>query len=531
MLLKPWNDDDTAIHCVEFSFIGPKLSPQDASRSIYDVLIQDAEALASKILKKLQSRPSVGEEIVSSQYATVTFSTITAESLWGSIDFKSHDYVRLNKGTLEVTTNLTTGKETTKKKGSYQEKTFVSANTIFSTTYASSFYKAIYLAHISKDFETKNPAAYVEINFQKNSFKNIPYIASYLIEGISGTISDVGFISNVTLPIPSSGISFNVPQLGNLFDSLFMTYNPEKLIRKALNVNNSADISQPVQTLETLNIVAYNGGTPRLFGIGKLEESITISNRLLSYLTGHRGDIIWVFSALSRFFEYNGAVENSVINKNLRLFQLNLKNLVDTPIAPLLYPDGSPKNLTDLCYDWFGDIGVSMAFLLESLDPLRKNYKLEKISGTDINFSRVKTRLDRLSPGLLIINPDLLGSVTAVDEENYSITLKFSEINDTEVKMVPAQITPHEIEAIKAFNYLYNLKQEPEKISEFHEILNDISGILLITIWLSNGDATKGFAISKESGYMKISWPPHVLRRYSKLPIFNGDIKVWLAQL
>lgn len=530
MLLNPWINDDTAIHCVEFSFIGPKLIPDDASRSIYDVLIQDAELLASRILTRLQTRSSINEEVISSNYATVTFSTITAESLWGSIDFKSHNYIRLQKGTLQVTTNLTTGKETAKHRGSYQEKAFVNANTIFSTTYAASFYKAIYLAHISKDFEIKNPAAYVEINFQKNSFKDVPYIASYLIEGISGTIADVGFVSNVMLPVPSSKISFNVPQLGNLFDPLFNTYKPEGLIRKALDVDQMADISQPVQSLEMLNIVAYNGGTPRLFGIGKLEESINISERLLSYLTGHRGDIIWIFSALSRFFEYNGAVENSVINKNLRIFQTNLKGLLDSPLPPLIYPDGSPKNLTDLCYDWFGDLGIGMAFLLESLDPLRKNYKIEKIFGQEIDFNRVKTRLERVSPGLLIINPDLLENVISVDEVENSITLTFNDANGVSVKILPTQITPHEVEAIKAFNNLFQMRSNSERESEFNSILNDISGILLITIWLSNGDASKGFAISKDSGYMKISWPPHVLRRYSKLPIFNGDIKVWLAQ-
>lgn len=531
MLLKPWNDDDTAIHCVEFSFIGPKVQPGEANRSIYDVLIQDAELLASKILTRVQTRSSINEEVITSNYATVTFSTITAESLWGSIDFKSHNFIRQAKGTVQVTTNLTTGKETAKLKGSYLEKTFVSANTMFSTTYVSSFYKAIYLAHISKGFETKNPAAYVEINYQKNSFRNVPYIASYLVEGLSGTIADVGFVSNVMLPIPSSSISFGVPQLGNLFDPIFLTYNPERLIRKALDVDANADITQPVNSLEVLNIVAYNGGTPRLFGIGNLQESIKLSDRLLSYLTGHRGDIIWVFSALSRFFEYNGAVENSVINKNLRLFQSNLKGLVDTSLAPLLYPDGSPKNLTDLCYDWFGGVGISMAFLLESLDPLRKNYKIEKVSGSDIDFNKVKTRLDRVSPGLLALNPDLLESVVSVNLADHSISLTFSDLNDVSVKVSPTQITPHEIEAVKAFNHLYLLKKDQKTEADFNVILNDISGILLITIWLSNGDATKGFAISKESGYMTLSWPPHVLRRYSKLPIFNGDIKVWLAQV
>lgn len=414
------------------------------------------------------------------------------------------------------------------KKGSYLEKVYEASNTIFSTSYAASFYKAIYLAHISEDFKTKNPAAYVEINYQKNGFKDIPYLAAYLVEGVTGTIADVGFITNAMLPVPSGSVGFGVPQLGNLFDVHFNTYDPDKLIRKTLNVDADVDITSAIESLEVLNIVTYRGGTPRLFGIGKLDESIQISSRLLSYLTGHRGDIIWVFSALSRFFEYNGAVESSSINKNLRLFQSNLKGLLDSPLPPLIYPDGSPKNLADLCYDWFGDEGINMSFLLESLDPLRKNYTLEKVSGTDISYNRIKSRLDRVSPGLILLNPDFFYSIISVNDLDYKIELNFVDVG-VSVFVKPAQVTPHEIYAFKALKYMFDLHSSD--INKFNEILQDINGLLLITIWLSNGDASKGFAISLDSNNITITWPSHVLRRYSKLPIYSGDIKVWLAEI
>lgn len=529
LLLVPQANKAYKLHMVDIAVRYPKT--ESGSGTLMSVLGEDAKVMATKIINLMKNRSTVNQVTVSSNFASVTFIGITVESEWGAVVSTTKAPVLSDHMYNIVQTDLNTGKDVSNRNLMIKELTYSSSTTLCMSTFATSLYRAAYILELSKEMEQKNPGAYSVLRKNFIEIGDLPYISAKLPEKFFGSLEEAGFIFSNLLPFPNSSLSKKLDVIPNSMNAFFNTYSTRDLISSLFVNPSSVNIDDAVEQLNVLNAAYFAGNDPELFLLSDADEVMTVNEEVMSHITGRRQELQWVFSQFSRFFEFNGAVEASKINSNLRFFQQQLKTLVETPLNSALYFEDSPRDLFDFSLSWFNHTNYAkdIYYLLMSLDPSKSNYELEYISGNKDVLNAVKPYYRTLSPGLILMNNTLLTKVNIVESlkvvDQGAIVMDLTNRAGETVQAKLISISLHDAD-IKACGSLVKIISDA-KVSD---VRVEMDSILAITMWLCNGDPKKGFGMNKVDNTYIIKWPAHVLRRYIKSSIFEGSLKLWIGR-
>lgn len=529
MILKPKLNSPMKMHMVDIAINYPKVETGGDTLAL--ILGNDAKLLASRIVSTLKARRSVSELVISSNYATAKFVGITVESEWGAVISSSKPGTKMNHSYSTVITDLNTGKDVSQSKQEIAETTYNASTTLCVSTYGVSLYRAAYILELSKGMEQKNPGAYSVLLKNYTDIGDLPYVTAKLPEKFFGTLEEAGFIFSDLLPFPSSGLVTKLELIPSIMLPYFNTFDTRSTILSLFLNQSSINVDAAVKQLEVLNAAFFGGGDPNLFLLSGDEESFSMDEELMSHLSGRRQELNWIFSQFSRFFEYNGAIEASKINSNLRFFQEQIKNLIDTPYSSALYFEDSPRDLQDFISSWLGHKSYSkdLYYLLLSLDPGKSNYNLEYVSGSSEVLAAIKPYYRHISPGLILMNNNLMSMVDVLESnklvDKSSLILNLTNRRGSSVVAKLTTDSSHDAD-IQGSRSLISLITSNKAI----EARGELESIMALTLWLCNGDSSKSFLVNKADNRFTIRWPAHVIRRYVKSSIFEGTIKMWMAK-
>lgn len=525
MLLVPKKTDSLKLHVINIAISYPKIV--DANQTMDQVIGSDVKILAAKMVKALEERKTIGKLTISSQFATVEFIAITSESEWGAIVSSSVQPALQKQKYLVTHTDLNTGKDKSNKTYEVDELVYESGNVLCCTTYAMNFYRAGYMLELARNMESKNPASFVVLKKNFDDIGAIPYIASKLPEKFFGSLEESGFVFSNLLPFPAPGMGVELDIIPQSMNSFFNTYSTKELIKSILVDPTTLALDDAIGKLNNLNAAYFGGGDPILYLLPLTYEEFTMSEELLSHLTGRRQEFSWIFSQFSRFFEYNGVIETSKINTNLRFFQDQIKSLVNSPYTGSLYFEGSPRDLQDLIISWFShsEYKKDLFYLLDSLDPSKSNFNLEYIRGDKDVLTKITPTYRNISPGLILMNNKLSAGIEVSESvTSGKLILSLSDKTGSSCVVQVVSVSEHDSDnnSIKSLIKIANA-------NAYAEIRENLHSLLAFTMWLCNGDQSKTIAIDKNNGKYSIKWPAHVLRRYVKTSLFSGSLKLWLA--
>lgn len=529
MLIKPFPSSDEVIHGLTITFQLPKVHHSHTSRLFKEMLLDDAIQLANKMVSHLNSRSQVLKKTISSAYATVTFTAVTPETIWVSkvageigVD-KSIDYT-------VIPVDPSTGDEKKAKNLLIREDTY-DGLCLFRVSYAASFYKAVFLKVMAEDMKNKVPGAYSSIARSVSELEILPYLCADLDEMYVGGIPNVGFITSSLVPLPGLMSPIKYSNLPLSFKNIFSNSDIENKIKNLILPIEGLELNDVISQFQSMH-AGFVDGAPFLYAIPMKTEAITISDGLSSNLVGDRQNLVWIFSELSRLFEFNGQIEISRINENLRYFQNKLKDVAAEEYYDSLYFEQSPIDLEDLCYRWFNyssmaDSSISPKHiwaLFKSLDVSKVRYNIEQVSsGKDADglFNKIKSGITLLTPGLVILNEEFRNMIHS------DLTTSTGVLHLTYTrggKSCVFKIVPHD-----AHSYLAHLTGDVLlRIKDNHESIESLNALCVLTLWLCNGDKSKEILFKKENKLLQIEWPAHILRRYSRMPFFNGRLKLWV---
>lgn len=529
MIIKPFPMSDEVIHGLTITFNLPQVHHTQASKTFKELLLADATLLATRMVTHLTSRSQVLKRTISSNYATVVFTAVTPETLWVS-------HVTGEKG-VDKSINYTvipvdpvTGHEKKATTLVIREDTYDNL-CLFRVSYAASFYKAVFLKLMADDMKTKVPGAYSAISRSVSELEMLPYLSADLDEMYVGAIPDVGFITSSIVPLPGLMSPIKYTNLPLSFKQVFNDSSVDSKLKKLILPVEGLDLTEVIGQFQPMH-AGYIDGIPFLYTIPLTTEAITISDGLSSNLVGDRQNLVWIFSELSRLFEFNGQIEISRINENLRYFQNKLKDVVADEYYDSLYFEQSPMDLEDLCYRWFNyeslsNLSISPKHiwaLFKSLDVSKVRYNVERVSTGQASislFNKISSGLHLLTPGLVLLNEEFRNMIhVELTKSTGQLHLIYTRGSDSCI----FKLTPQD-----QHSFLAHLTGDVlTKIKDSQESLESLNALCVITLWLCNGDKNKDILFKKENKILQIEWPAHVLRRYSKMPFFFGKLKLWV---
>lgn len=503
------------LHFIPLSIQFPKLGADDiGKKTIKDVLERDAKLLASRIKKHLESRQSVKSVTISSTLASVTFTAITAESIFGKIQGNQpEDRISVKYNVSPV--DINTGDEGKLSVYTVSELGWDNKTCSVETTFGSNYYKAAYLLAISEGMQQKNPGGYYTLLKNFEDIGSLPYISAPLSEQVIGHISDFGFIFGNLYPIPGSVMTEVIVADNPYLSAIYSQDRTESLISDLILSSEKVDLSAVVNQLNDSELGHLSSGIDILYAINLSSSIIDISERLSGHLLNQRQNLVWCFSELSRFFELANIVNNSNINKNLRLFQNKLMSVADNDMNSALFPDSAPRDLEDFVMQLFPSAWKPMYKVIKQMDPNRILFNIVRVSGDESTFNRFKGSMKYLSHGLRLAIPYLKEAIKA-NEVGGEIHYSYRSGSDNPItfKLVPLSDHSADKMAYSEISSIENL-----------EVYGDLIALINVVFWL-NVEESEGFLLNKDTpGKVKLVTMTHLARKYSNLPIFNGYLK------
>lgn len=507
-------DESIIIHLVDISLRLPQLKSNEVgSATLESVLKQDALLLASRIKSHLESRKSIKAVSLSSAYSTVKFTAITPESVFGiplvrdSIDRIPVDYI-------VSTVDPDTGNESKPNKFAVTEEGWDDKSCAIEVSFAANYYKAAYVLAISDGMKVKNPGGYYTIKRNFDNIGSLPYLAAPLGEQVIGYIKDVGYYFANLYPIPGSVIE-NLTISDNAYlHSLHGIDKTESLIKSIILDSTEVDVTEVLIQLRDSQLGHISSGLTNIFQISVRGNNIPISERLTGHLINQRQNLIWCFSELSRFFELAGIINNSSINRNMKIFQSKIKSLSDSQLESALFPDSAPRDLEDFVIQLFPSKWKSIYKLLKQIDPSRILFDVVYQSGNLAEFNRFKGANKFLSPGLILTVP-YLNQIVGVESQGDDGLSPLFSYGNFKFKLVP--LTTHSSDIISFRDY--------SSVRSDIEVYNDLIALVNIVFWL-NTEETDKFLLNKDTpGIIKLITPTHLARKYSNIPFFNGLLR------
>ena len=507
-------DELIIIHLVEISLRLPQLkSHQIGSATLESVLKQDALLLSNRIKSHLESRKAIKAISLSSAYCTVKFTAITPESVFGiplvrdSIDRISVEYI-------VSTVDPDTGNESKPSRFTVTEEGWDDKSCAIEVCFAANYYKAAYVLAISDEMKVKNPGGYYTIKQNFDNIGSLPYLAAPLGEQVIGYIKGTGYYFANLYPIPGSVIE-NLSVNDNAYlKSLHGIDKTKSLVESIISDSAEVDVTEVLTQLRDSELGHISSGLTNIFQISVRGNNIPISERLTGHLINQRQNLIWCFSELSRFFELAGIINNSSINRNMKIFQSKIKSLSDSRLESALFPDSAPRDLEDFIIQLFPSKWKPIYKLLKQIDPSRILFDIVYDSGNVTEFNRFKGANKFLSPGLILTVPYLNQIIGVESQGDDSLPPLFSYRN-FKFKLVP--LTTHSSDVISFANY--------RSVKSDAEVYNDLIALVNIVFWL-NTEETDKFLLNKDTpGIIKLVTPTHLARKYSNIPFFSGLLR------
>lgn len=517
MLIKSKNDngdESIIIHLVKFSLRLPKLNPTDVGKATLDsVLKQDAILLADRIKKHLESRKSIKATVIHSAYSTAEFTAITPESMFGT-PLTDDNVDRIPVEYIVSTVDPDSGVESKPTKFSVSEAGWDNKSCAFEVCFAANYYKAAYLMAISDEMKTKNPGGYYTIKQNFTNIGNLPYLAAPLGEQVVGYIENVGYYFANLYPIPGSVIENLSISENPYLQNLHGIDKTKSLIESIIIDPQSVDLTDVLDQVRDSEIGHISNGLTNVFQISVRDNNIPISERLAGHLINQRQNLIWCFSELSRFFELAGIINNSSINRNMKVFQAKIKSLSDSKLESALFPDSAPRDLEDFIIQLFPSKWKPIYKLLKQIDPSRVLFNMVYESGNLKEFNKFKGANKFLSPGLILTVP-YLNQVVGVESQGDDNLSPIFSYRDFKFKLSP--LTTHSSDIISFSDY-NSVKSDPE-------VYNDLLALVNIVFWLNTEESDK-FLLNKDTpGVIKLITPTHLARKYSTIPFFSGVLR------
>lgn len=521
MIIKSLSDEKNQpvlLHAARITFNLPRKMAQEIGElTMADVLRSDADVLADKIKSHLNKRTSIKSIELKSSYATIRFTALTPDTLFASINGSEPvDRVVVNYAVTPV--NPMTGIEAKQKIFSVSEEGWDNNSTHLEISYAANYYRACYLLAISSDMQSKNPGGYYTLLKNVNDLGSLPYLAAPMGDQVVGYLKDGGFYFSNLYPIPGSVVK---EILTSAYPHLNLAHGRDTILDKLKSLianHTEVDLTKIENDFKDSELGTISGGLTYVYEISFKPSVIPITERLTGHLLNKRQNLVWCFSELSRFFEMAGIINDGHINRNLRSFQERIKKLANSSMDVTLFPDSSPRDLEDLIIQLFPSNYKNIYKAIKQVDPNRILYSIKYISGNLEEFTRFKSSMKYLSPGLILSVPYLRESIIS-EESGSNLDELIFRYKGFRFKLEP--LTNHTADLLTFSNYQQLISSDV--IIEYVALLN-------IVFWLNIETADDFLIDNSVPGQIKVVTPTHLVRKYSGLPLFTGLLSAKVLQ-